>query len=178
MLGNRLRGKRRLDLAALTTLLLRAAWCHALYITADPAPSRPEMAAAAIRMVVGYAEALLDQAKPVAKDPRAMLTAVSPFTFAYASYPAACVRIAEILGLRCDVAVMVGGEPGQFAAVGADRVPRLVRVGEFGEEVIDVAGQRVAREHVADGAIRPHARSCRITRKRTTSTRGQSRRWL
>jgi hypothetical protein len=143
VLGNRLRGKRRLDLAALTTLLLRAAWCHALYITADPAPSRPEMAAAAIRMVVGYAEALLDQAKPVAKDPRAMLTAVSPFTFAYASYPAACVRIAEILGLRCDVAVMVGGEPGQFAAVGADRVPRLVRVRQVGEEVVDVAGQRV-----------------------------------
>jgi hypothetical protein len=57
------------------------------------------MAAAAIRMFARYAQALLDQAEPVAKDPRVMLTAVSPFTFAHASYPAACVRIAEIFGL-------------------------------------------------------------------------------
>jgi hypothetical protein len=47
VLGNKLRRNGRLDLAALTTLLLRAAWCHTLYITLDPAPARPEMAAAA-----------------------------------------------------------------------------------------------------------------------------------
>src|SRR5262249_45958753 len=58
-----------------------------------------EMAAAAIRMFAGYAQDLLDQAEPVAKDARAMLNAISPFTFAHASYPAACMRIAEILGL-------------------------------------------------------------------------------
>jgi hypothetical protein len=100
VLDNRLRRSGRLDLAALTALLLlRAAWCHALYIAPEPAPTRPEMADAAIRMFAGYAEGLLDQAEPIAKDARVMLNAVSPFTFAHASYPAACVRIAEILGL-------------------------------------------------------------------------------
>ena len=100
VLGNRLRRHDRLDLAAFTALLLlRAGWCHSLYITPDPVPSRPSLAAAAIRMFVGYAEALLDQVEPVAKDARAMLNAASPFTFAHASYPVACVRLAEILGL-------------------------------------------------------------------------------
>jgi hypothetical protein len=43
----------------------------------------------------------------------------------------------------------MGGEGDQVAAVGADRVPRLVRVRQVGQEVVDVAGERVARQHVA-----------------------------
>jgi hypothetical protein len=51
-------------------------------------------------------------------------------------------------GQRGDVAVMVGGESGQVAAVGADRVPRLVGVRQVGEEIVDVAGERVPGQHV------------------------------
>jgi hypothetical protein len=43
-----------------------------------------------------------------------------------------------------DLAVVVSGEGDQVAAVGADGVARLVRVGQVGQEVIDVAGERVA----------------------------------
>jgi hypothetical protein len=64
-----------------------------------------------------------------------------------------------------DVAVVVGGERGQVAAVGADRVARPVRVRQVGEEVVDVAGERVAGQGVAGGLLRPSARSCPITRK-------------
>jgi hypothetical protein len=128
VLGNRLRQSGRLDLAALTALLLlRAAWCHALYIAPDPAPARPDMAAAAIRMFVGYAEALLDQAAPVAEDARAMLNAVSPFTFAHASYPAACMRIAEILGLLGLLADGAAPEITSGLRLQPDRIARIVR---------------------------------------------------
>jgi hypothetical protein len=90
VLGNRLRRTGRLDLAALTALLLlRAAWCHSLNTAPDPSPVRPEMAAAGIRMIAGCAQTLLDQAEHLATDPRAMLAAVSPCAFAHASYPVA-----------------------------------------------------------------------------------------
>ena len=55
-----------------------------------------------------------------------------------------------------DLAVVVGGEPGQVAAVGADRVARLVRVRQVGEEVVDVAGERVP------GSTSRAARSARV----------------
>ena len=45
----------------------------------------------------------------------------------------------------------------------ADRVPRLVRVGQVGEEVVDVAGKRVPGQCISDGLFRSHARSCRIS---------------
>jgi hypothetical protein len=80
-------------------------------------------------------------------------------------------------GQRGDVAVMVGGESGQVAAVGADRVPRLVGVRQVGEEIVDVAGERVPGQHVMDGLFRPYARSCQITGNRTAATRRRSRRW-
>ena len=76
-----------------------------------------------------------------------------------------------------DAAVVMGGEPGQVAAVGADRVPRLVGVGQVGEEIVDMAGERVLGQHVMDGLFRPYARSCQITRNRTASTRRRSRGW-
>jgi hypothetical protein len=100
VLGNRLRRRGRTDLAAMTALLLlRAAWCHALTEPVGQRPLRPEMARAAIRMFAGYALELLDQVEPVAKDPRALLDAVSATAFPHAAYPAACARLAEILGL-------------------------------------------------------------------------------
>jgi hypothetical protein len=72
-------------------------------------------------------------------------------------------------------AVVVGREPDQVAALGADRVARLVRVRQVGEEVIDVAGEWMRREQVADGAIWPRTRSCPITGKRTVPSRQRSR---
>ena len=76
-----------------------------------------------------------------------------------------------------DVAVVMGGEPDQVAAVGADRVPRLVRVRQVGEEVVDVTGERMPGQRVAGGPFRPRARSCLITGNRTVSARRRSRRW-
>jgi hypothetical protein len=100
VLGNRLRRRGRVDLAAMTALLLlRAAWCHTLSESPSSVPARPEAAHAAIRMLAGYASELLEQVEPVAKDPRALLTAVSPTSFPHAAYPVACTRIIEILGL-------------------------------------------------------------------------------
>jgi hypothetical protein len=100
VLGNRLRLRGRIDLAAMTALLLlRAAWCHVLSESGEQRPPRPETARAAIRMFAGYALELLDQVEPVAKDPRAFLDAVSATAFPHAAYPAACARLTEILGL-------------------------------------------------------------------------------
>src|SRR5262249_21554276 len=42
-----------------------------------------------------------------------------------------------------DAAVVMGGERDQVASVGADRVGRLVRVGQVSEEVLDVARERM-----------------------------------
>jgi len=64
-----------------------------------------------------------------------------------------------------DLAVVVGGEPHEVAAVGADGVARLVRVRQVGEEVVDVAGERVAGQGVAGGPLCPSACSCLRTRK-------------
>ena len=129
VLANRLRRHGRLDLAALTALLLlRAAWCHTLSGSPATAPARSEAARAAIRMFAGYAGELLEQVEPVAEDPRALLNAVSPASFPHAAYPAACVRIFEILGL-------LGLLAGDATAVGdapeltppAERVSRIVQ---------------------------------------------------
>jgi len=76
-----------------------------------------------------------------------------------------------------DLAVVVGGESGQVAAVGADRVARLVGVGQVGEEVVDVQGQGVARQHVAGGSFLRRARICLITRNRAAAAARRSRRW-
>ena len=100
VLGNRLRLHGRLDLAAMTALLLlRAAWCHTLSDSPDAVPARTDAAQAATRMFAGYASELLEQVEPVAGDPRALLAAVSPTSFPHAAYPVACARIMEILGL-------------------------------------------------------------------------------
>jgi hypothetical protein len=48
-------------------------------------------------------------------------------------------------GDAVDVAVVVGGEGDQVAAVGPDGVARLVRVRQVGQEVVDVPGERMAR---------------------------------
>ena len=76
-----------------------------------------------------------------------------------------------------DLAVMVGGERDQVAAVGADGVARLVRVRQVGEEVVDVAGERMARQGVEGGLLRLRARSCLITGNRSWLAPGRSRRW-
>ena len=76
-----------------------------------------------------------------------------------------------------DVAIVMGGEPDQVAAVGADRVPRPVRVGQVREEVVDVAGERAPGQHVAGGLLRPRARTCLITGKRSGLAPRHSRRW-
>jgi hypothetical protein len=99
VLANRLRRKHRLDLAAMTALmLLRAAWCHALSDGAIP-DTRPESANAAMRLFIGYATELLDQVEPVAADPRALLSATARIAVEHLAYPVTCARIAEILGI-------------------------------------------------------------------------------
>jgi hypothetical protein len=66
-------------------------------------------------------------------------------------------------GQLTDLAVVMGGEGDQVAAVGVDGVARLVCVRQVGQEIVDVAGERVARQDVAGGLFRPHACSCLIT---------------
>jgi len=80
-------------------------------------------------------------------------------------------------GQRGDVTVVVGGERDQVAAVGADRIARLVRVRQVGEEVVDVAGERVPRQDVAGGLFQARARSCLITGNQSRPTWWCSRRW-
>ena len=126
VLGNRLRRHGRTDLAALTALLLlRAAWCHAISSSGVARPARTEAAQAAIRMFAGYAGELLDQAEPVAKDPRAFLNALTPFSFPHATYPAACARITEILGL---LGLLTRGPAADIGGLDlpADRISRTV----------------------------------------------------
>ena len=128
VLGNRLRRHGRVDLAALTALLLRAAWCHTLSESPGTVPARPEVAHAAIRMFAGYAAGLLEQVEPIAKDPRAMLSAVTPTSFPHAAYPAACMRIIEILGLLGLLpADITTAQDGSELAPPADRVLRVVQ---------------------------------------------------
>ena len=129
VLGNRLRRHSRLDLAAMTALLLlRAAWCHTLSESPDAAPVRTDAAQAAIRMFAGYAGELLEQVEPVAEDPRAFLSAVSPSSFPHAAYPAACARIMEILGLLGLLAcTTVTAEPASQLTPAADRISRTVQ---------------------------------------------------
>jgi hypothetical protein len=76
-----------------------------------------------------------------------------------------------------DLAVVVGCERDQVAAVGADRVARLVGVGQVGEEVVDLPGQGVARQIVAGGSFLRRGRSCLITRNRAAVAARRSRRW-
>jgi hypothetical protein len=125
VLANRLRRHGRVDLAAMTALLLlRAAWCHTLTASPDTAPARPQEAQAAIHMFAGYAGELLEQVEPVAKDPHAMLSALTPVSFPHASYPAGCARIMEILGLLGLLAC--GSAAGELALPG-DRIARTVQ---------------------------------------------------
>jgi hypothetical protein len=125
VLGNRLRRHGRVDLAAMTALLLlRAAWCHALASTPGTAVGRTQATQAAIRMFAGYACELLEQVEPVAKDPLAMLSALTPVSFPHASYPAGCVRIMEILGL---LGLLACGTAAAELALPADRVARTVQ---------------------------------------------------
>jgi hypothetical protein len=77
--------------------LLRSSWCHAL--AGDGAPGRAQQVEASIRLFIGCAAELLNQVGPVATDPRALLTATARSAFAHVAYPAASMRIAEILGL-------------------------------------------------------------------------------
>lgn len=126
VIGNRLRRQGRTDLAAMSALLLlRAAWCHAFSESEEPQPARPEMARVAIRMFVGYALELLDQVEPIANDPRAVLDAVSVTAFPHAAYPAACARLAEILGL---LGLLVGGPAAdaRLSGLPAARISRTV----------------------------------------------------
>jgi hypothetical protein len=66
----------------------------------------------------------------------------------------------RLRGQLPDLAVVMGGEGDQVSAVGADRVTRLVRVRQVGEEIIDVAGERVAGQDLTGDLFRPGARSC------------------
>ena len=128
VLGNRLRRSGRLDLAAYTALLLlRTTWCHTLSSGTDAVAARSPAAAAAIRMFAGYAAELLDQAAPVAKDPRALLNAVTPTAFAHVSYPVACARLAEILGLLGLLADGAGPDVTATLHLNPDRIAHTVQ---------------------------------------------------
>ncbi|MFC4120374.1 hypothetical protein ACFO0F_47900 [Nonomuraea zeae] len=57
-------------------------------------------------------------------------------------------------GQLCDVLAVVGGEGDQVAAVGAQGVRRGAGVGQIGEEVVEMAGERVgAAELLGDDRI-------------------------
>jgi hypothetical protein len=92
---NALRQTRRLDLAALVSLHLhRAAW--------QPSGAqqliRSTESESAIRLFVSYCSELLDQVEPLLGEPLELLRHLwSPF--ALATYPAACLRLVELLGL-------------------------------------------------------------------------------
>ena len=143
VLSNRLRRSGRTDLAAMTALLLlRAAWCHELSASGKHRPARPETARAAIRMFAGYALELLEEAEPLAKDPRALLGTVSATAFPHAAYPAACARLAEILGLLGLLAV------GPAADAGLAGLPRA----RISDTVADLLEHQPGCHHpVSDG---------------------------
>jgi hypothetical protein len=133
VLGNRLRCHGRVDLAAMTALLLlRAAWCHRLSESPSGVPARPEAAQAAIRMFAGYASELLEQVEPVAKDPRGLLTVVSPTSFPHGAYPVACARIMEILGL---FGLLSCGSPAADAAIEVE--PLAGRISGVVQELLE-----------------------------------------
>jgi hypothetical protein len=71
-------------------------------------------------------------------------------------------------------AVVVRGEGDQVAAIGADRVARLVRVLQVGEEIVDMPGKRVARQGADSRPWGLRAGSCLITGKRRATAAGYS----
>lgn len=102
VLVNRMRRNRRLDLAAITALmLLRAAWCHhgADGTELPNSQMRPAMAETAARLFAACATELLDQVEPAAADPRELIRRTAGSPLRYATYPATCSRVAEVLGL-------------------------------------------------------------------------------
>jgi hypothetical protein len=128
VLANRLRRHDRLDLAAMTALmLLRAAWSHALFDGPVPGTERPELASAAIRMFSGYAAELLEQVEPTTTDPVALLNATARRAIAHVAYPVTCARIAEVLGLLGLFAASPAvGEPMQALLPPLERIRRTV----------------------------------------------------
>jgi len=92
VIGTRLRGAGRCDLAALVALaLLRA-------VHAAPVPAA-EPRRAALGMFAGYAGLLLDAVEPLAADPRALLGATVGVPLAHVPYMVVCQRLVETLGL-------------------------------------------------------------------------------
>lgn len=97
VIANRLRATRRLDLAAATALfLLRAAWS----VTSLPhgGTDLPPLVESAVRLFRSYAEELLGQAERLIDDPKGLLAELFD-AMAIVSYPAACIRLAEVIGL-------------------------------------------------------------------------------
>ncbi|WP_156425574.1 MULTISPECIES: hypothetical protein [unclassified Mycobacterium] len=92
---NSLRETQRLDLAALMALHLhRASWRQ---LTGENAARSPE-SEAAVRLFVSYASEVLDQVQHLLSDPLELTRSLLSIA-AMVSYPAACVRLAELLGL-------------------------------------------------------------------------------
>jgi hypothetical protein len=92
---NALRQIQRLDLAALMALHLhRAAWRT---LASEKAGRSPE-SEAAIRLFTSYASEVLEQVEPLLSDPLALARPLLSAA-AMVAYPAACVRLAELLGL-------------------------------------------------------------------------------
>jgi hypothetical protein len=65
------------------------------------------------------------------------------------------VRPDRLRGQLLELAVAVGGELSEVTAIGADRVRGGVGIGQVGEEVVDVPGERMRAVEPAGG--RRHA---------------------
>ncbi|WP_131806098.1 hypothetical protein [Mycobacterium alsense] len=93
---NALRRTQRLDLAALMSLHLhRAAWQP---LGAQQQTTRSSESESAIRLFISYCSEVLDQVEPLLGDPVELLRQLwSPV--AIATFPAACLRLIELLGL-------------------------------------------------------------------------------
>jgi hypothetical protein len=125
VLVNRLRLHQRLDLAAMTALmLLRAAWCHHRANSTEPldVDARPVMAGAAVRLFAACAAELLDLVEPAAQDPHELLRRTSGSALRFATYPVICSRIAEVLGLLA----LLAPDPSKTIVPGADRAAAVV----------------------------------------------------
>ena len=127
VLGNRLRRNGRLDLAAdAALLLLRAAWCHAL--SADrPRPAPQPVGGGRHPYVRRLRRPSSSTGRTRSEGRCAPCWPRSRRTFAHVSYPVACARLAEILGLLGLLAD--GAAPDVTAPLGLrpDRIARTVQ---------------------------------------------------
>lgn len=98
VIASEFRKRRRLDLASYTALhLLRAAWAWRT-ARGRTEESGSDLTRAAVRLFEGYAVELMEQAEPLLEDPLDLVRVLAD-DMAIVTYPAACLRLVEILSL-------------------------------------------------------------------------------